>query len=53
MVDVGAGVIDFAAIFEHRAESGIRHLFVEHDQPGDAFASVTASFAHLNALQVG
>lgn len=53
MVDVGAGVIDFGAIFARRARAGIRHAFVEHDMPGDPWASVTASFRHLSALSVG
>lgn len=53
MVDVGAGVIDFGAIFARRARAGIRHAFVEHDTPGDPWASVTASFRHLSALSVG
>lgn len=53
MVDVGAGVIDFAEIFS-RPEAGIiRHYFVEHDQPGDPWASVTASFRYLSAMRVG
>lgn len=52
MVDVGAGAIDWRSIFARREQAGIRHYFVEHDQPGDAFASVTASFRYLATLEV-
>ena len=52
MVDVGAGAIDWRAIVARRAEAGIRHYFVEHDQPTDPYASVAASHAYLSALDV-
>jgi sugar phosphate isomerase/epimerase len=51
MVDVGAGRIDFAAIFARSPQAGIRHYFVEHDQPADPFASIEASYRHLRALE--
>jgi sugar phosphate isomerase/epimerase len=51
MVDVGAGSVDWGAIFAERKEAGIRHYFVEHDDPADAFASVSASYAYLRALR--
>jgi sugar phosphate isomerase/epimerase len=51
MVDVGAGRIDFAAIFARSGEAGIRHYFVEHDEPGDPFASVQASYEYLRQLE--
>ena len=47
MVDVGAGVIDFEAIFERASEAGLIHYFVEHDTPGDPMSSVRASYEHL------
>ncbi len=47
MTPVGTGVIDFPNIFMHRDEAGIRHFFVEHDNPGDPFASLAAGFEHL------
>jgi sugar phosphate isomerase/epimerase len=50
MVDVGAGRIDWKAILHRRKEAGIRHYFVEHDDPPDPFASVAASFDYLNRL---
>ena len=51
MVDVGAGSVDWAAIFAKRNEAGIRHYFVEHDEPADAFASAAASYQYLRALR--
>jgi len=50
MTDVGAGVIDWEGIFGARALAGIRHYFVEHDQPADGFQSVSASFDYLSRL---
>lgn len=50
MADVGKGTIDFPAIFA-AAAGGIRHHFVEHDRPGDAFDSVTASHRYLSSLR--
>jgi sugar phosphate isomerase/epimerase len=51
MVDVGAGAIDFARVFEHAEEAGVRHAFVEHDEPGDALGSVRASHGYLVRLR--
>lgn len=50
MVDVGSGEIDFAGIFSHADNAGFRHYFVEHDNPGDAIASVTNSIQAINSL---
>ena len=47
MADVGAGEIDFEAIFERADEAGLIHYFVEHDAPGDPMGSVRASYGHL------
>lgn len=51
MVDVGAGAIDFAAIFARASQAGIRHYFVEHDRPDEAFASARRSLEHLRAMR--
>lgn len=51
MADVGAGAINWAAIFAHRKQAGIKHEFVEHDEPGNPFASITASYGYLRALR--
>jgi len=50
MADVGAGTIDFRKIFARSAAAGIRHYFVEHDEPPDAFASIRASYDYLRRL---
>jgi len=52
MADVGAGVIDWPAIFAHRAEAGIQHYYIEHDEPADPLASVRASYHYLSRLDV-
>ena len=51
MVDVGAGAIDWPRLFARRAQAGIEHYFVEHDEPGDPLASVTTSFEYLRGLR--
>jgi sugar phosphate isomerase/epimerase len=51
MRDVGAGTIDWKKFFAQRKKAGIEHVFVEHDSPNDAFASVTASHKYLKALE--
>lgn len=51
MVEVGAGKIDFAQIFSHSKHAGLKHYFVEHDNPEDALQSITASYQHLKKLK--
>lgn len=51
MVDVGKGTIDFRKIFADREQAGIRHFFVEHDEPADPFASIATSYAWLRGLR--
>lgn len=51
MVDVGAGRLPFAQYFAQSARAGIGHYFVEHDEPADPFASVTASYSYLARLK--
>lgn len=51
MVDVGAGSVDWAAIFAHARQAGVRHSFVEHDDAPDPFASAAASYAYLRQLR--
>lgn len=50
MRDVGAGTIPFAALFALAEQAGLRHGFIEHDNPPDAMASVQASVAALSRL---
>jgi sugar phosphate isomerase/epimerase len=50
MVDVGAGEIDFKAIFAEADKAGLEHFIVEHDEPEDSFASIAASYESLKEL---
>jgi sugar phosphate isomerase/epimerase len=50
MVDVGQGVIDWAAIFERAEQAGLEHYFVEHDQPRDPERSIRQSFVYLTGV---
>jgi sugar phosphate isomerase/epimerase len=51
MRDVGAGAVDWKAIFAKRAKAGIRYFIVEHDAPTpDPFTSITASYDYLAKL---
>lgn len=51
MVDVGKGEIDWKQIFVKSDIGGIKHYFVEFDNPKDPFASVKASYAYLEKLR--
>jgi sugar phosphate isomerase/epimerase len=51
MVDVGKGKIDFRAIFAQSDKAGIKHYFVEHDQPADPMATIRNSYKYLHALR--
>ncbi|MEP7325241.1 MAG: sugar phosphate isomerase/epimerase [Gemmatimonadota bacterium] len=51
MVDVGAGDINFKAIFARHEQAGIQHYFVEHDEPADPWASIAASYRYLRGLE--
>ena len=51
MVDVGSGTIDFAKIFAREKESGMVHVFVEHDSPTDPLQSATNSYRYLAGLK--
>jgi sugar phosphate isomerase/epimerase len=50
MVDVGAGVIDFASIFANRERAGFEHYYVEHDRPEDSLLTAANSIQYLNEL---
>ena len=50
MVDVGSGKIDFRSIFAESDKAGIKHYFVEHDQPADPIATIRNSANYLKAL---
>jgi len=44
---VGSGVIDFKRIFENQKVAGMKHFFVEHDMPKDAYASIKSSYDYI------
>ena len=48
MADVGAGTIDWPAVFALSEKAGFRHFFVEHDNPADPMASARASYHYLS-----
>ncbi len=49
MVDVGQGAVDFQAILGQSIEAGIKHYFVEHDQPEEPLESIRQSFEYLSS----
>jgi sugar phosphate isomerase/epimerase len=51
--DVGAGIIDFRSILALDAaqRGAIQHVFVEHDEPADAFVFAKKSFDYLSTLE--
>jgi sugar phosphate isomerase/epimerase len=48
---VGTGVVDFKRIFASAKVSGMKHFFVEHDNPADPFGSITTSFNNLKKIK--
>lgn len=51
MTDVGKGAIDWKAIFAKSDLAGIKHYFVEYDDPKDPFASIQTSYDYLKNLR--
>lgn len=51
MVDVGAGVTDWKKIFHQSRAAGIRHYFLEHDEPKDPLAFAKSGFDYLKRLR--
>lgn len=52
MTDVGQGVIDFPNIFARASQAGIRHCFVEHDDPSDPLETIRVGYRYLRRLNV-
>ena len=50
MMSVGAGTIDFKTILAKGRKMGLKHWYIEHDEPKDAMASITASAAAMKKL---
>jgi sugar phosphate isomerase/epimerase len=51
MVDVGAGATDWKAIFRQARAAGVRHYFLEHDDPKDPLAFAKSGFEYLKQLR--
>lgn len=51
MVDVGQGSIDFRRIFAQSDRAGIKHYFVEHDDPPSPVADARVCYEYLRALR--
>ncbi len=51
MVAVGSGVIDFKRIFAKASIAGIRHYFVEDDEPKSPFEEIAKSYQYLSTLK--
>ena len=51
MADVGQGKIDWKRIFAKRDQAGIKHFFVEHDQPPQPFDDIATSYKYLKGLE--
>lgn len=53
MTEVGSGIIPFDAIAARAEQAGIRHWFVEHDNPAAPLESIRRSFEGLRRVLPG
>lgn len=51
LADVGTGIINWKRIFAHSQQAGIKHYFVEHDNPKNSMETARVSYAYLNQLR--
>ncbi|GAC1428969.1 MAG: sugar phosphate isomerase/epimerase [Terriglobales bacterium] len=51
MKNVGSGAIDWKRIFASSDKGGIKHYFVENDNPTSAFDDIRSSFEYLQKLR--
>lgn len=51
MVDIGTGTLDWRAVLRAAPAAGIRHWFVEHDNPKNAEAFTRSAHSYLAGLQ--
>ncbi len=51
MTEVGRGVVDWKAIFAKADLAGIKHYFVEHDEPKSPYGSIQTSYLYLEKLR--
>ena len=53
ITDVGTNdIVDWQRILARSEQAGIRHYFVEHDNPKDPYASLKSSYDYLKRLDV-
>ena len=51
LAEVGQGIIDWPGVLARCWAAGIRHYFVEHEDPAISFASIDRSFRYLDLLR--
>jgi sugar phosphate isomerase/epimerase len=51
IADVGSGVLDFAELLPQALDAGVKHFYVEHDHPVDAFRSAIKGYQTVSNLQ--
>jgi len=51
LADVGTGIIDWKRIFAHSEQAGIKHYFVEHDNPKNGMETARVSYRYLEQLR--
>jgi sugar phosphate isomerase/epimerase len=51
LADVGQGTIDWKRIFAQSGKAGIKHYFVENDEPKSPFDDIKISYDYLSKLQ--
>jgi sugar phosphate isomerase/epimerase len=51
LADVGQGATDWKRIFAQSGKAGIKHYFVENDDPKSAFDDIKISYDYLHNLQ--
>jgi sugar phosphate isomerase/epimerase len=51
MVDVGQGALDWRRLVRTAWRAGVRHYFVEHDDPADPLAFCRTSYTYLSRLE--
>jgi sugar phosphate isomerase/epimerase len=48
---IGGGVINWKVLLPAAQDAGVKHFFVENDEPKDAIANLTDSYAYLSKLR--
>ncbi len=51
MANVGQGSVDWKRIFAQSRKAGIKHYFVENDEPKSAFEDIKISYTYLHDLK--